>query len=263
MNYKSYLENEKRYAEYLKNKKVIIVGPGDLLLNAGLGSKIDNYDIVVRLNNSYPINCNNSKYHNDIGKRTDILYHTGAINTVLHQEANRNKTGRIELLQKDNLKWFVSKRDPIYGSTRDKNFLGSFIKINNLYNKKYKPQNKIKIVPVWDKFLFELQKVLGNTDPNMSTLAVSHLLTFQIKKLEIVGCDFYSGGYHPFYAIPRHIKWNDKTKTLDRKDGKKRRTPVIPHSYKNQIDFLIKMIENDKRVYVKKSILNKWKKHLV
>lgn len=256
----NYNNNALEYAKYLKGKNVIICGPGANLTNKGMGKKINAYDVVVRLNNSYPVNIVNFMNNNDVGNRTDVLYHTGAICTCLKQAANQYNMGRVELLVNDKIKWFVSKRDPIKGSKRDKEFLAKFLKLHDAYEKKYK--KNIKLVPVFNQFLGDLQNILGHTDPNMSTMAITHLLTFDIKTLEIVGCDFYSSGYHRYYTLPGHIKWSQQTKSLVRKDGKKRRTPKVPHNYNIQVEFLLNIFKNDSRVKIDKGILNMWKKHV-
>lgn len=257
-----YIKNSKEYSNYLRGKRVIVCGPGDILYGKNLGAKINNYEVVVRLNNSYPVNTINYLNNIEVGKRTDVLYHTGAINTCLKIAANKSGLGRIELLRKDGLKWFVSKRDPINGSDRDKMFISKFVNLNNKYNNKYNITDKIKVVPVFNFFLGDLQQILLKTDPNMSTMAIVHLLTFDIKSLEIVGCDFYSGGYHRYYTLPSHMKWSNISQKLVRKDGKKRRKANIPHDYSTQISFLLDIFKNDGRVKIEKDILNKWKKHL-
>lgn len=258
----NYILNEKMYSEYLKDKKVIICGPGASLTGRKLGKKIDNSDIVVRLNNSYPVNASKPEYKIDVGSRTDVLYHTGAISTCLRIAANRYKLGRMEMLKKDGLRWFLSKRDPINGSERDKAFLERFIKTHDKYIHSSKKNEGVNIVTVSNIFLGELQTILDRTDPNMSTLAIIHLLTYDLKQLEIVGCDFYSSGYHPYYCIPGHIKWDQKKKKLVRKDGKARRKGKIQHNYNNQIKFLLEVIANDSRVIVEKKIIDGWRSQI-
>lgn len=253
------------YNDYLKNKKVILVGPSDILNDKNdknLGLYINSFDIVVRMNNSYPVNINNDKIKREVGNRTDILYHTGAINTCLRIASNKHKFGRIQLLKNDGVKWLTSKRDNINGTDRDKYFMNKFIKINDLYNAKINPPEKIKIFSIHPSIIKELRQLLLGSDPNMSTLAIIHLLTFDIKSLDIIGCDFYSSGYHEFYTLPSHIKWNNKSKKLVRKDGKKRRKPRIPHNYGVQIELLLNIFKNDKRVNIDKDIIKKWEKHL-
>lgn len=254
----NYLKNNDVYSEYLKNKNVIVVGPSNSLCDRKLGKKIDSKDAIVRLNNSYPII---KKYHDDIGSRTDILYHTAAINTCLKIAANRLRKGRIQVLQDDNLKWFISKRDPNI-TKKDKRFLDSFMTINDEFNEKYKPKNEINVNSVFKWFLKDLQLILEKTEPNMSTVAICHLLTFDIKSLEIVGCDFYNTGYHPFYTLSNHIIWNNNKKQLVRRDNKARRTPKMPHDYKKQIKLLINIIENDNRIIIEKQILKLWKRRI-
>ena len=45
----------KEYRKYLKDKNVILVAPAAYLIGRNMGEEIDNYDIVVRINNSLPI----------------------------------------------------------------------------------------------------------------------------------------------------------------------------------------------------------------
>ena len=66
---------EKKYNNYLRNKKVIIVGPAGYLNDKKWSSKINNYDVVVRLNKSYPVD---KSLHESISTRTDIWYHNMA-----------------------------------------------------------------------------------------------------------------------------------------------------------------------------------------
>ncbi len=258
----NYKENIINYKKYLENKKVILVGPSKLLKGSGLGKKINSNDVIVRMNQSYPIFCQ-KKYHEDIGNRTDILYHTGAINTMLHYTANKFKLGRIQMLKSDGIKYFVSKRDPLNGSNRDKQFLGKFIKINSDFEKAKRVNKQIDIVPVTNKFLGELQTILNRSDPNMSTLSILHLLTMNIKSLEIIGCDFYSVGYHPFYSLPiETLKWDDCEKKLIRVDGKKRRKDKLIHDYKIQIKLLLDVFKNDDRIIISDKTIKEWRSKL-
>jgi hypothetical protein len=251
---------KKEYSRYLDGKNIIIVGPSKSLEGTRMGKKIDSKDVIVRLNNSYPIYY--SGIMRDIGSRTDVLYHTGAIDTCLRYAANLNKVGRIQILDKDHLKWYVAKRDHILGSKTDKKFLEKFPLLVNQYFIGEKKKDKIKILNVGIHFMNELDVIFKNTDANMSTLAILHLLQYNIKSLEIVGCDFYSSGYNKGYTIYNTIKWDDKTKSLIRVDGKKRRKPQKPHDYRIQIEFLLNIIENSNKIIIDQSILKKWKSKL-
>ena len=74
------------YLNFLKDKRVIIVGPAESLLERGDGQFIDSFDIVVRVNRGIEPTIKN---YNKLGSRTDILY-----NCMLEKEDNG---GVIEL----------------------------------------------------------------------------------------------------------------------------------------------------------------------
>lgn len=248
-----YAKNENEYKQYLKDKKVIIVGPAQSLENKKLGKYIDSYDVIVRLNNSYSIYYNKHlNISKDVGSRTDILYHTGAIGKALSLAAKKYNTTKYKILRKDKIKWFLSKRDPA-ASKLEKKYTKSFENIS---------KNKIKFVTVHRKFLKDLRAILKNTDPNMSTMAILHLIQFDIKELRIVGCDFYGSGYNKAYFIPPALKFDSKSKKIIRKDGKKRRKPKIKHDINLQIRFLLKIFKQDKRIKIDQDIIKIWKGHL-
>ena len=65
------MKQNQDYLNFLKDKKVIIVGPAESLLERGDGQFIDSFDVVVRVNRGIePTLKNNDK----LGTRTDILY---------------------------------------------------------------------------------------------------------------------------------------------------------------------------------------------
>ncbi|KAM9439665.1 ST3 beta-galactoside alpha-2,3-sialyltransferase 3b isoform 4-T4 [Clarias gariepinus] len=71
--------------ERLKCKKCIIVGNGGILANKSLGPRIDEYDIVVRLNQA-PV----KGYTRDVGAKTTLrlTYPEGAFNDTSHYESD-------------------------------------------------------------------------------------------------------------------------------------------------------------------------------
>ena len=66
------LKNFEEYFDYLKDKRVIIVGPAGYMENSYRGEMIDKYDVIVRMNLASPVPPERYK---DIGSRTDVLYH--------------------------------------------------------------------------------------------------------------------------------------------------------------------------------------------
>ena len=70
---------DKDYYNYVKGKKVIIVGPAGYLRGMGKGKFIDDFDIIIRLNRSFPIEESDFQ---DLGSQTHIRYHNGSFNEV-------------------------------------------------------------------------------------------------------------------------------------------------------------------------------------
>jgi hypothetical protein len=236
----NFVNNYNKFSQYVKGKRIIIVGPSNSLENKNLGKEIDKYDIVIRLNNSYPIFINKEN-HRDIGTRTDVLYHTGAIRKTLEKASRKYKTDNLNLLRSDKIKFFVLKRDFFNGTKSERNYVIDFNKI---------VRNTIKIVLIEKRFLNRIRRNLNSTDPNISTLAITHLRKFEFKSCRIIGCDFYQNEYHKSYFIPDTLIFSKDQKKLIRRDGKKRRRPKIPHDFKTQIRFLFKILKNDKRFKV-------------
>src|SRR5690349_18983575 len=55
-------------------KRVAIVGPASSAFNTGKGKYIDDFDVIVRMNKS-PFIVADGKFRDDIGSRTDVLFH--------------------------------------------------------------------------------------------------------------------------------------------------------------------------------------------
>jgi hypothetical protein len=59
----------------LKGKRVAIIGAASSAYNTGKGSYIDSFDFVIRINKA-PLILKSGKWKDDIGRRTDILFHS-------------------------------------------------------------------------------------------------------------------------------------------------------------------------------------------
>jgi hypothetical protein len=59
----------------LKGRRIAIVGPASSAFGAGRGSYIDGFDYVIRINKA-PFQLRDGKFAQDIGTRTDILFHS-------------------------------------------------------------------------------------------------------------------------------------------------------------------------------------------
>lgn len=66
--------DDPQFNRLLEGKRVVIAGPARTLTGKGLGSFIDSFDIVVRLNESVEGIFRNETARSDHGSRTDIVY---------------------------------------------------------------------------------------------------------------------------------------------------------------------------------------------
>lgn len=62
---------DKQFYDYVRGKRIIMVGPAPYLEGQKMGKEIDSYDIVVRINHGILLSKNNPE---DYGSRTDVLY---------------------------------------------------------------------------------------------------------------------------------------------------------------------------------------------
>jgi len=101
---KTIAENRKNYKEYLKGKRVVIVGPAPSIVGSDQRDLIDSYDVVVRLNRALPVPEHLKK---DVGTRTDVLYNC--------MNPSNECGGRIDVdfLLKSGVKFLVSPYAPI------------------------------------------------------------------------------------------------------------------------------------------------------
>lgn len=69
------------FGDFIKNKKVVLVGPARTLLNKSEGNRLDGFDIQVRTNGSILL-LKDEEFRRDYGSRCDILYS----NVQFHRE---------------------------------------------------------------------------------------------------------------------------------------------------------------------------------
>jgi hypothetical protein len=224
----------------LAGKKIVLIGPSEYLMGSGKGSFFDKFDLIVRMNLSCPTP---KKLHNDIGSRTDILYHVLLRDShcnVVPELFKHHTTEEIKIWKEDGVKWVVAKLG--LNAERTKKFAS----INN------------RIIP-WVHFptkeYDELRAKIG-TAPNMGTIAITHMLQSDLKELHVYGCDFHLTGYYTGYGgfneeqaklgAGGHSFWGQK----------KNLTTGRPHKLEPQVKYLKKVYETDKRFKPDKILKN-------
>jgi len=175
------------YADYLKGKRVIVVGPAPHMDGSKMGDFIDSYDVVVRVNRGYRIS---KDMVSDLGQRTDILYQT------MLPHLGMGTTTPIEEL-KNKMQW-VSASFP---DKKHKPMIEKFIKFNS---------NRMRFHIIDKKYWESLRKKVDV--PHSGTVAIFDMIKHDIKELYVAGITFYqaTGPHGAFYYEGYHKKANKK-----------------------------------------------------
>jgi hypothetical protein len=154
---------------------VAVVGPAPYLKNYELGSLIDQYDVVCRVNEVHIP----EQYELSYGSRTDVIFHNLNSNEGIRDLENHLSKYSHKI---PNIKILIC---PQYRFD-DKN-----VDIVEMFNKKNK--HKIPFFHVGDDFVSQAQKSIGSK-PTTGVLSVLKLLEFNLKELFVTGFSFYSEG---------------------------------------------------------------------
>jgi len=213
---------DKRYNEFLKNKSVVIVGPAAYLEDSERGGFFDSFDVVIRLNRSYPV-INKKCY----GSRCDVRYHNMSLNL------SQGGPLMIEQMIEDNVK-FVCSPFPKHLS-----YFHHDIKKCELYLK----NSNINFHCWADLEQFLTLHMLLQTRPNIGTCAILDLLNYDIKQLHISGITFFNDGYTSSYKdrdddlVPMYQSNN-----------------VANHAQKPQKELIALLARNDNRITLDKEV---------
>ena len=172
---------DNKLLEYVKNKNIVLVGPGTYLINKNLGSCIDKYDIIIRCNRGHGLIEDSINY----GSRTDILYHCVC--------QNDDNGGLIDDNIYNNVKFIVFVYPPLTNKDSS-SFSNGNLHLYDKINKKYLD----KICIVNKDFYLDIEKNIG-CRPNTGIISIIHLLSLNPKLLYITGFTMFKDGYSKFY----------------------------------------------------------------
>ena len=222
MTSKNKLNKLNQLKEYLKNKRVIIIGPSNSLLKKKNRELIDTFDVVVRVNRGIePI----KSYSEYIGTRTDILY-----NCLLEHPDNGGIID-IEFLKTNNLKYIVFHPEVSYeGQATNK--IPKHINKKTLQN-----LNKNFKLNMIDYNKYNTISKQLKCRPNTGFIAIFDLLSYDIKELYITGYTFYLDNFMEGYKDH-----------LDKKDFNKRNFNSKRHIQENMFQFLKSQKNKNKKI---------------
>jgi len=170
------MTDKQLYTEYLRDKRVCLVGPSSHILEVNQRDFIESYDVVVRLNRSWPIP---EELNNCSGIRTNVLYN------CMHEVCMPIKS-LIETREfKDTVDFLVCPFPNYPPFSRN---IESF------------KRNNPECIPFvfFDTQIYKQIEKQMNSRPNTGTAAIVHLLLHPIKELHITGMTFlqkYIKGY--------------------------------------------------------------------
>jgi hypothetical protein len=199
--------------ELLDNKGVVIVGPSKTLIGRSEGDLIDLFDTVIRMNKSVPLDMNMAE---DIGSRTDLLYH------CLDQPAQSKVD--VNRYIKDGIKGVVCSYPPL-SFTRSN--INKFQKMNN---------DRLPFRTTDLKVYNSLEKELA-TRPNTGLLTLVDVLSYDVKEVYLTGFCFYRNFYYDGYS------------TINESDyGKVANSPA--HDQDKQLKYWAELYKTDGRISV-------------
>jgi len=172
----------------VKNKKVIVVGPAHCLTGMSRGNFIDDYDIVVRINQfSIP-----KDLYVDYGSRTDIMFHNCGTPWMpgLKESAaaNPKDLNALKMVVCPTIKADHSEHN--FMSWSDDHISACAYNFKDI-------SNDIPFYWIGVKNYHKIYRLIG-AEPYTGIMSICTLLSYPVKELHVVGFDFYTGAriYH-------------------------------------------------------------------
>lgn len=201
-----------RFASFVADKRIALVGPASTLRGEGKGAYIDDHDIVVRLNHAWPLPAD---LKSDIGSRIDVIYH----NMNFRDEGMSSR--KIGRMRRDGVQWMISTHPA--GEKRFRPRIEQFRRMN---------RGRLEFRALPGSLKARMQKLVKH--PNAGIMAIEDLLRFPIAGLYVTGFSFYTTGYLPFaHYKPRHA-----------------RKAVRHHDQNQNKSYFLRLLERDPRLGV-------------
>jgi hypothetical protein len=156
------------YAEFLRNKSVVIVGPCASILGSQQQQFIHSHDVVVRVNHGWPVA---EHMHADLGSRVDVIYH------CCNGDYPIKRLFSPEFAKVDYVCYQVGWDSP----ELVEHCMAVGVKCLDATLIYSRLRQKIK------------------THPNTGAVAIYHLISLPLRSLYITGFSFFKDHYYPGY----------------------------------------------------------------
>lgn len=212
---------EYKYNNFLKGKKVVLVGPAWSTKHTNKRKKIYSYDVIVRMNAGFIVS---EKKQKDIGRKTDILY------CSLSKWFFRNNIFTCSEFKKSDIKWIVgtgNHKATLLNHTLSKINKKIFVRMVN--KKLYK--KIISMVGTKRKITSGIVTIIDLLQSDISELYVTGFTFYnifsseKIKKyyyknympgyMERVGTPYAAHNMHKEFALFKEITKKDKRIVCD------------------------------------------------
>ena len=219
--------------ELTENKTVALVGPSISLLDHSYGDEIDSADIVIRTNKALPLDPTLSTH---IGTRCDVLY-----NCI---EGHPRTSGNI---------------NPVLWKEHGVKLVVSSIPLNQRHpHIIHKIQNVLPLDGISPLFYNNLVNTI-KCGLNTGFLGIAHVLSLNIKKLNLYGFTFYRDMAYPQYY--KNVDFETMTAHINKiKDSAKNVNPtqkIHGHDFERQLVYFKNVFyKRDRRIQVDKPLLD-------
>ena len=167
---------------FVKGKKVALVGPASYMEGSNYGEEIDSHDIVVRINRGIE---SIEPHHKDLGRKTDIFY-----SCLIERAQQTGFLNPEELKNKYDIKYVVAPPDSNMKGFSSKTEFHSLVDKN-----KVKQINKLVPVSIVSHEFHTSLANNVNCKPNTGFMAIYDLLRMNPSQLSIYGFSFYLDGF--------------------------------------------------------------------
>lgn len=238
---KEYKEYEKdiNLEKLITGKRVAYVGPAPYTGPAGtiISEFIDDFDIVIRAGNLYPIKHDTGFY----GRRTDILVHS--FNEFEIPEAKRN----IDFLK--NLKFILCAM-----------VSSDFLEEHEKFFRELKYD--VPVQNVNDDFLYKMFREVG-TICNVGFSGLLTILKYDIKELYVTGMTFYNMGKYGKVYNEKYYDMVTDGMNVFHKNEEGLISPIHArsdlHDQQSQIQYFKELIKKDDRIHLDEFLTRNFK----
>jgi hypothetical protein len=194
-------------------KTIVLVGSSHTLTGRGLGSYIDSFDTVIRMNKSVPVHIDLA---DDIGTRVDVLYH--GLDRVT--DPTQKNFVKIE-------EWIESGVKGIVASCMTNQYTKPYIEHFNELN-----DGRLPFRTIHDLIRSTGKEI--KTKPNTGLICLKDVLQYDIKEIFLTGICFYKTFYYDGYAEV-HRSYNQIN---------------FHHKLQNHKEYMAKLYKEDKRIKI-------------